>query len=60
MKKMIHRDPTKRESRRFHLASIKQRTPAAEDVVEMAGGMAMAMEATMEALLLLSYATHWS
>jgi hypothetical protein len=34
----------KRESKRFHSIWVDQRMPAMEDTLEMAGGVAMAME----------------
>jgi hypothetical protein len=59
LKKTIRRDPTKRESKRFHSIWVKQRIQAAEDAVEMVGGMAVAMEAAVEALWLPCLARHW-
>ncbi len=60
LKKRIRRDPTKRESKRFHSTWVKQRTLAAEDAVGMAGGMAVAVEVAVEALWLPCLARHWS
>jgi hypothetical protein len=45
LKKRICRDPTKRESKRFHSTWVKQRRPAVEDVMKTVGGVAVAMEA---------------
>jgi hypothetical protein len=50
----------KRESKRFHLTWVEQRTPAVEEVVELAGGMAAALEVAVEALWLPCLARHWS
>ncbi len=58
MKKRICRDPTKREFRRFYLTWVEQRMPLMEDAVEMARGMAVAVEAAVEALWLLCLARH--
>jgi hypothetical protein len=60
LKKRIRRDPTKRESKRFHSTWVEQKMPATEDMVEMVGGMAVAMEAVVEALWLPCLARHWS
>jgi hypothetical protein len=59
LKKRIGRDLTKRESKRFLSTWVEQRTLAAEDTVEMVGGVAMAMEAAVEALWLPCLARHW-
>ncbi len=60
MRKRIRRDPTERKSKRFHSTWVEQRSPATGDMVEMAGGMAVAVEATVEALWLPCLARHWS
>jgi hypothetical protein len=60
LKKRIRRDPKKREFRRFHSTWVKQRMLAMDNTVEMVGGMAVAMEAAVEALQLLCLARHQS
>ncbi len=46
--KRIQRDPTKRESKRFHSRWLKQVTPAALDAVEMTDKVGKAVEDTVE------------
>ncbi len=48
IREMIQRDPTKRESKRFHLRWLEQVTPAALDAVEMENKVGEAMEDAVE------------
>ncbi len=60
LKKRIHRDPTKRESKRFYSTWVEQRMPAAEDAIEKEGEMAVIVEAAVEALWLPCLTRHQS
>jgi hypothetical protein len=51
-KNRIRRDPIKRESKRFHSTWVKQRVVATKDAVEMAGEIAVVVEATVGTLQL--------
>ncbi len=56
--KRIQRDPTKRESKRFHSRWLKQVTPAALDMVETADEVGKAMEDAIELPQELCHARH--